>query len=199
MSDIAVHPSLPIGGIGHRGVGWWGVLCLIATEGALFCYLLFSYFYCAVQFPASWLPDPRPSVALSLPNTFVLLFSSVAVWWGERGVRRGSRAQGVLGLALAFILGVAFLVVQGFEWRSKKFSLASNLYSSLFFTVTGFHMAHVIVGVLALAALVAWTALGYFDGRRNVPVLITTAYWHFVDIVWLFVFATFYVSPYVWY
>ena len=122
----------------------------------------------------SWLPDPRPSVALSLPNTFVLLLSSVAVWWGERGIRRGSRAQGVLGLAIAFILGVAFLVVQGFEWRSKKFSLASNLYSSLFFTVTGFHMAHVIVGVLALAALVAWTALGYFDGRRNVPVLITT-------------------------
>ena len=141
---------------------------------------------------------PPPFRRALPPNTFVLLFSSVAVWWGERGVRRGSRAQGVLGLALAFILGVAFLVVQGFEWRSKKFSLASNLYSSLFFTVTGFHMAHVIVGVLALAALVAWTALGYFDGRRNVPVLITTAYWHFVDIVWLFVFATFYVSPYVW-
>jgi cytochrome c oxidase subunit 3 len=199
VSSVAVRDvALPVGGIERHGVGWWGAVCLIATEAALFAYLLFTYFYFAVQLPDGWIPRPHPSFALAAPNTVVLLASSVAAAWGERQARRGSRAGTVLGFSIALLLGLVFLVVQGFEWRGKAFSLSSSVYGSLYFTITGFHMAHVVVGVLALGAVILWSALGLFDARRNVPVLVTTIYWHFVDVVWLCVFTTFYVTPYLW-
>jgi cytochrome c oxidase subunit III len=188
---------LPVGNIHRQGLGWSGVLCLIASEGALFSYLLFSYCYFAVQMPPSWNPEPHPSMKLALPNTIILLLSSVAVWWSERGVRSGARGQHRGGLAAGIVLGVIFLVIQLLEWKAKPFSLTSGAYGSLYFTITGFHMAHVAVGVLALAAVLIWSECGYFDRRRNAPVLISSLYWHFVDAVWLLLFTTFYVAPYL--
>jgi len=198
MSQVAVPPlAVPVGGVGHRGLGWWGVVCLVISEGALFGYLLFSYYYYAAQLPASWMPRPLPSFGLAGPNTIILLLSSVAAWRGERAARVGRDRAAIGGFAIAFLLGVVFLVVQGFEWHAKPFSLTSGLYGSLYFTITGFHMAHVLVGVIALAAVMLWSRLGYFDANRHVPVLITTIYWHFVDVVWLCVFTTFYITPYL--
>jgi len=188
---------LPVGARGKNSVGWWGMLCLIATEASLFAYLLFSYYYVAIQRGPSWAPQPHPSLRLSGPNTVVLLASSVAVWWGEEGVKKGERGRQLVGLAIAIGLGAVFLVVQGFEWRAKTFNLASGSYGSLFFTITGFHMAHVIAGLLILIAVFVWSAMGYFNIRRHAPVSISSIYWHFVDAVWLAVFFTFYVTPYL--
>jgi len=202
MTDAAMLQGpigpLPVGPTARRGVGWWGVLCLIATEAALFAYLLFSYFYFAVQFDKTWLPDPHPSLKLALPNTIVLLLSSVAMWWGDRGVRKGARGQLLIGVALALVLGTIFVVVQGFEWRNKGYALRTGSYNSLYFTTTGFHMAHVVAGLGVLLMILIWSGLGYFSPRRNAPVLIASAYWHFVDVVWLFVFTTFYITPYLY-
>ena len=92
MSEAALsYPPLPVGGVRRLGVGWWGVLCVLLTEGALFGYLLFSYGYYAVQLDPGWMPAGRPSLLLAAPNTLVLMLSSVAVWWGERAMRRGRR------------------------------------------------------------------------------------------------------------
>ena len=187
---------LPVGPTARRGVGWWGMLCLIATEAALFVYLLFSYFYVALQNDGGWLPEAHPSVRLALPNTIVLLLSSVAMWQGDRGVRRGARGQLIGGVLVALALGTVFVAVQLFEWRAKTYSIQSHSYGSLYFTITGFHMAHVVVGLAMLLTVLVWSALGYFNRRRSAPVLIASAYWHFVDAVWLFVFAAFYLSPY---
>jgi heme/copper-type cytochrome/quinol oxidase subunit 3 len=189
--------ALPVGARGKDSVGWWGVLCLIATESSLFAYLLFSYFYIAVQRGPAWLPDPHPSIALAGPNTLILLSSSVAAWWGEGGAKRGRRGRHLAGLALAIALGTIFLVIQVFEWKAKTYGPASSSYGSLYFTITGFHMAHVIVGLGVLATVLIWSALGYFTPRRYEPVSISIVYWHFVDVVWLAVFSTFYVSPYL--
>lgn len=189
---------LPVGPTARRGLGWWGVWCLISTEGALFVYLLFSYYYFAVQFSKDWLPQGHaPSLRLALPDTIVLILSSVAMVWGDRGVRRGSRAQNVAGVAIAFVLGLIFVVVQYFEWSGKSFSPRSHSYGSLYFTVTGFHMAHVVAGLVVLLTILVWSVLGYFNPRRSAPVLIASVYWHFVDIVWIFVFTTFYLTPYL--
>jgi cytochrome c oxidase subunit 3 len=87
--------------------------------------------------------------------------------------------------------------VQVFEWKAKTYSLTSGSYGSLYFTVTGFHMAHVIVGLLMLIAVWIWSALGLFNPRRHLPVSISSIYWHFVDVVWLAVFFSFYLSPYL--
>jgi cytochrome c oxidase subunit 3 len=87
--------------------------------------------------------------------------------------------------------------VQLMEWKEKGSTITSNGYSSFFFTITGFHMAHVVAGLLGLIAVLGWNLLGYFDARRNTAVTAASLYWHFVDAVWLFVFATFYLAPYL--
>jgi cytochrome c oxidase subunit III len=189
--------ELPVGAHGRNSVGWWGVMCLIATEASLFAYLLFSYGYMASQYGKAWSPEPHPSLSLALPNTLILLSSSVAVWWGEQGLKAGRRRQQLGGLALAMALGAIFVVVQLFEWKAKSYGPTSGSYGSLYFIITGFHMAHVIVGLGVLATIFGWSAAGYFDRRHHGPVLVASAYWHFVDVVWIAVFFTFYVTPYL--
>ncbi|HEY7900325.1 MAG TPA: cytochrome c oxidase subunit 3 [Caulobacteraceae bacterium] len=198
MAEIlGAAPPLPVGSLGRNSVGWWGVLCLIATEASLFAYLLFSFFFIAVQRGPSWLPARHPSLMLAGPNTVILLTSSVAVWWGEEGVKKGERRQHLAGIGIGILLGAAFLIVQAFEWKAKTFTLSSSAYGSLFFTTTGFHMAHVIAGVSILCVVFVWSAMGYFSPRHHARVAVAAIYWHFVDVVWLFVFSTFYLSPYL--
>jgi cytochrome c oxidase subunit III len=189
--------QMSVGSIERRASGWWGMLMLILTEAFLFAYLLFSYYYFAAQYGRPWLPSELPSFRLSAPNTVILILSSIAVWFGERGVRQGSRWRLILGLLIGLVLGVVFVGIQLLEWMDKPFGLASHSYGSLYFTVTGFHMAHVLAGLLVLGALLLWSALGYFDRERMAPVTIGAAYWHFVDVVWLTVFFTFYVTPHL--
>jgi heme/copper-type cytochrome/quinol oxidase subunit 3 len=198
MVDAAsLGPNLPVGALGRNSVGWLGMLCLIATEASLFAYLLFSYAYFGVRFGPGWLPSNHPSLLLAAPDTAGLLLSSVAVWWGEKGASQGRRGQLLAGLGIAIALGVIFLAVQIFEWKAKTFSLTSSAYGSFYFTITGFHMAHVIVGILILSVVLMWSAARDFTPRRYEPVVISAAYWHFVDVVWVVVFAALYLAPYL--
>ena len=191
-----VPRELPLGTIGVHASGWWGMWCVIATEAALFAYLLMTYLYLDLQARSPWPPGGPPSLMLALPNTFILLASSLAVWLGESGLRAGSRMRALIGLLCGAGLGMAFVGIQLLEWKRKTFSFESELYGSAYFTVTGFHMAHVVVGILVLLVLALWSGLGYFDQVRHGPVSIGSVYWHFVDVVWLFVFATLYLAPY---
>ena len=195
MSSHSETLELEIGSTGRRASGWWGVMMLILTEAALFAYLLFSYYYFAVQYGRDWLPRELPSFRLSLPNTILLLLSSAVLVWGERAIRSDQRRQLVLALAATLVMGVVFMGVQAMEWLGKPFRPWSNAYASLYFTVTGFHMAHVLAGVVALAAMLAWALLGKFSARRHAAIAIGALYWHFVDAVWLTVFFTFYITP----
>jgi heme/copper-type cytochrome/quinol oxidase subunit 3 len=199
MADAVYEPrSLPVGSREYNATGWLGALCLIATEGSLFAYLLFSYAYFAVQHGKAWLPDAHPSLRYSLPGTIILVTSSATAWWSERSLKRGDRAQHLAALTGTIVLGLVFLILQLFEWKSKHFTLSSSAYGSLFFTITGFHMLHVIVGVISLSTVLGWSLAGYFSPRRHLHLTISSAYWHFVDVVWLAVFFTFYITPYVW-
>jgi heme/copper-type cytochrome/quinol oxidase subunit 3 len=193
---VARPEGLELGPIRSRGIGWNGMAMLIASEAALFVYLLFSYYYLAASFPPGWVLEPRPSLTLALPNTVLLLASSVAAWWGEEGMKKDDRRQALAGLAAAFAMGVAFAVVQGFEWHAKTFPIGANGYASLYYVTTGFHMAHVIAGLVILAALLAWAWRDYFSPVRALPLSNGVIYWHFVDAVWLAVFFTYYLSPY---
>jgi heme/copper-type cytochrome/quinol oxidase subunit 3 len=177
--------------------GWWGMVCLIITEGALFAYFLFSYFYLASMAP-QWPPNRLPELRLAGPNTIILLVSSATMWWAERGIKRGDQTRLRVGLLLTAILGVVFLFVQSREYAGLKFHASSHAYGSLFITITAFHFAHVVVGVLMnlTTQLRAW--LGHFTERHHLAVTNTGLYWHFVDIVWLCVFFTLYISPRIW-
>jgi heme/copper-type cytochrome/quinol oxidase subunit 3 len=196
MSDFAVSArALPIGSKGRHASGWWGMLALIATEAMLFAYLLFSYFYLASHAMGAWPPEGPLHLRIAVPGTIILVAGSAVMWWGERGIERGKRGVLIAGLAVTLVLGIVFIVMQGFEWRGQPFTLSSGVFSSLYFTITGLHMLHVIVGLLMLAVLLLWTLLGYFDAPRHSAVSIGVIYWHFVTAVWLAVFFTFYITP----
>jgi cytochrome c oxidase subunit III len=194
---IASPVNLPVGPIRRHGIGWWGAGTLIASEGALFAYLLFAYYYTGATAPPGWVLESSPSLKLALPNTLLLLLSSLMAWWGEQGVLKAARARALAGFACAFVMGSVFVFVQWLEWRSKTFGIGTSSYSSLYFVTTGFHMVHVLLGLAVLLALVAWTALDYFSPRRRLVVSAGVLYWHFVDAVWLFVFTTYYLTPYL--
>jgi len=189
--------NLPVGPIRRHGIGWWGAGTLIASEAALFAFLLFAYFYLGATNRPGWLLEPAPSLNLALPNTLLLLASSVLAWFGERGILSMKRVQALLGFGIAFLMGAGFAAVQLLEWRAKTYGLGASSYASLYFVTTGFHMAHVLAGLVILAALFLWTALDYFSPRRRLVVSAGVLYWHFVDIIWLFVFTTYYLTPYL--
>ncbi len=195
MSDAAASAPLPVGSVGRASLGWWGMLCVIATEATLFAYLLFGYFYYAVQLDGNWLPQLPPSLKLSLPGVILLIASSVGMWWGERGVRRGSQGSLLLGVALALLLGIGFLVLQVLDWRQEPLTLRQGAFGATFFTLTGLHLAHLAVGLAGLLLVLAWSGLRYFDALRHTPVLIMAAYWHFVVAVGVIVFLALYVVP----
>lgn len=181
---------------GQLPFSWWGMWLFIATEAMLFAALLSSYFY--VRFGATEWPlggiEPQELLLPSI-GTALLLSSSVAAHWGEVGARRGETWRLRLGLALAVTLGLGFLGIQAHEYASSPFGPSANAYSSLFFGITGFHGLHVLVGVGMLLAVgsVAWRT-DRFGPERHLPVRLAILYWHFVDVVWLFVFSSLYLS-----
>lgn len=197
MADTLDTTSrLPVGSVGKLASGWWGMCCLIATEAALFAYLLFSYFYLGSQAHGGWVPElPRLNVAL--PNTLLLIASSFVLNWGERGMRQGERGRLLAGLGLTVLMGLVFVGLQALEWHNKPFGLGDNAYASSYFITTGFHMLHVIGGLVMLAVLLLWAYAGKFSAERHAAVSIGSLYWHFVDIVWLCVFSAFYLLPYI--
>jgi cytochrome c oxidase subunit 3 len=194
---IRLRGSLPVGAMDTRASGWWAMIFTVFTEASLFAYLLFSYYYLAVQphlagtFPEGGPPD----LSLATPGTVILLASSVAVGWAQLGIEQGNRWRLTAGLGLGAVLGIIFLGIQWFEWGQKPFGLSSTPYSSLYYVITGFHMAHVVVGVVMLLVLTWWSARGYFSPRRFAHIHIGALYWHFVDAVWIAVFFTFYITP----
>jgi cytochrome c oxidase subunit 3 len=189
--------GLPVGAVDTRASGWWAMIFTVFTEASLFTYLLFSYYYLAVQphAPGTFPEGGAPPLGVAALNTVILLASSVAVGWAQLGIEHNRKWRLVAGLGTGALLGIVFLVIQWFEWGNRPFGLASTPYSSLYYVVTGFHMAHVVVGVLMLLALTFWSYQGMFNSRRFAHIHIGALYWHFVDAVWLAVFFTFYVTP----
>ena len=185
---------------GPRSYGWWGMVWLIATEATLFASLIASYFYLRFRYGPEWPPGDIEAPALALPivMSVILLSSSIPVHLAEMGIKRGKQSWLRFGLALGFLLGAVFLVITlAIEWPEQlnEFTPRTDVYGSLYFTITGFHAMHVLVGL----AFSLWTQVrawrGAFDRERHVTVQNFTMYWHFVDVVWVFVFATIYLSP----
>jgi cytochrome c oxidase subunit I+III len=192
----AAAPALPRYLAGPRSTGWWGVVLLIANEAALFGALLTGYFYLRFSAPAWPLGGIEPpNLVLPIANTVLLVSSSVAIAWAERSITRGQSGRLRLGLAISFVLGAAFLAIQLFEYSHETFAPQTNAYTSLFYTITGLHGAHVLAGLIMVAVIQVRAWLGHFDEKRYLGVQVTATYWHFVDVVWLFVFAIVYVSP----
>lgn len=190
---------LPVGSKGHKAGGWWGMVTLVATEAAVFAYLLFSYYYLWAHSQRHWPIVAQPKFTLAIPGTIILVFGSFVMAWAEKGAAKGERWRLVSGTAFSIILALIFLALQVYEWLHKPFSFNDGLYPSLYYIITGFHMAHVAVGMLILAVVLFWGCIKYYTPQRHSTVVIAALYWHFVTVVWLFIFFTFYIVPYIGY
>ncbi len=189
---------LPTIARGFRSTAHWGMLIFILSEATLFGSLLSAYFY--LRFNNSQWPlggiDP-PELLLPAIMTVILLASSGFMIFAESGIRDGDQSRLRLGMGIAWLLSAAFLLLQAYEYSHETFSPLTNAYGSAFFTITGLHGTHVFVALLIGLFTMARAWLGHFDEHRYVAVQNTVLYWHFVDVVWLFVFASLYLYPHL--
>lgn len=199
MTTEPFAETLPEITSGPRSFGWWGMVWLILTESALFTMLIFSYFYIRFRHPV-WPPDgiEAPALVLPLIMSAILWSSSVPVHLAHRAAARGSQKMLRWGLLAGFLLGATFLALQllvEYPHTLHEFTPQTDVYGSLFFVITGFHGLHVLIGLLFSLWTQARAWAGAFDTRRHVTVQVFAMYWHFVDVVWLFVLFTVYLSP----
>jgi heme/copper-type cytochrome/quinol oxidase subunit 3 len=185
------------------------MLAFIGSESVFFGSLIYSYFHLRHR-AMVWPPEGMPELEMGVPavNTVILVTSGLLAHWGMTRLRAGNRHAFRVGIGGAIILGAVFLAGQAYEYATAGFGLGDGLFGTTFFTLTGFHGAHVAGGLLVFALLVARS---FGTGPRPRPVeppgtpkgsgrggLVgaaeaATYYWHFVDVVWLVVFSSIYL------
>jgi cytochrome c oxidase subunit 3 len=200
----------------------YGMILFIASEVMFFVAWFWAYFDAAL-FPAGvepiqntdeiiglvqrnevtgghWPPKPSETFrstfdpwGLPLVNTLILLLSGCTVTWAHHSLLHNDRKGLVWGLVLTVILGLLFTTLQVYEYGHAAFSFAGNIYGATFFMATGFHGAHVIIGTIFLFVCLLRALNGEFTPKQHFGFEAAAWYWHFVDVVWLFLFAAIYV------
>jgi len=197
MTTIAegARVRMPHGVIDDRR-GTWAMAMFIATEASLFLMLFFSYYYLAHVSRGPWPPEP-PKMRLALIMLVVLLASSAVLHAGEQAEKAGRPATARALVGLTILMGVGFVVLQIIEYRNhfKTLLPTENAYSSIFYTVTSVHAAHLVLGLLMLAYVLALPEIGAGHKPPHRALHNASLYWHFVDFVWLLIVALLYVAP----
>ena len=197
-TELRSEHLLPPGWKPSQEVGWWAMALVCASEAALFAYFIAGYFYLGVSNP-SWPPAgiELPKLEKPLIMTLLLVSSSVVLIIAEKQREHGRRAAYRIGTVVTVLLGAGFLTLQTLEYQEKLRTMApmSNAYASTFYTITGFHGAHVAFGLLLLLYTLLQDSLGRIEPERPIVVKVSSLYWHFVDVVWLVILTSLYLSP----
>lgn len=176
--------------------GTWGISLTIATEAMLFVCLFASYFYLENN-KDRWAIDHPPKLHYAFIMLGVLISSSFVLHFGERQLKKGRTGMARLMLGITILMGLGFLAIQAFEYLDhwKDLTPYSDSYGSIFYTITTFHAAHVVVGLILL--LYTLFLPRYSPALRSPyrPYHVVSLYWHFVDIVWIFIVGLLYVMP----
>jgi len=205
----------PVVSIGLR----YGMILFIASEVMFFVAWFWIFFEMAlfhhhrtlspvdqvVQAWSTWPPkgvEPVPPFHLALVNTLTLLTSGTTVTWAHHALQTGNRRAAAIGLALTIALGLLFTTIQAYEyWHILSEQLffgpaatGSGLFGSAFFMATGFHGFHVIIGTIFLTVCLGRLLAGGFSPQKHFGFEAAAWYWHFVDVVWLFLFTFVYVT-----
>ncbi len=184
VSNHAEHPD-------HR---LFGLVLFLVAEGMIFFGLFAAYLtFRAVN---SLPPEQMPELELLLPgvNTGILLSSSLVINRAQAAIRRDDVAGVQRAFGITAAMGAIFLVGQLYEYSQLSFGLKDNLFASTFYVLTGFHGLHVLVGLLAILA-VLWRSRrpGHYSSRSHFGIEAAEYYWHFVDIVWVILFVLLYL------
>ena len=178
----------------------YGMFMFIASEVMFFLAFFWAFFHFAL-YPEhanaeTWPPkgvlvfDPWD---LPFLNTLILLTSGTTVTWAHHSLINGDREGLIKGLWATILLGLLFTSVQAYEYASAPFGFTDNIYTSTFFMATGFHGAHVIIGTIFLIVCLVRSYQGHFKPEQHFGFEAAAWYWHFVDVVWLFLFICIYV------
>ncbi|MEO8650652.1 MAG: cytochrome c oxidase subunit 3 [Hyphomicrobiaceae bacterium] len=200
----------------------YGMIMFIASE-VMFFVAWFWAFFDAALFPAGieplanskeligmvernaltggiWPPKPSENFTatfdawdLPLVNTLVLLLSGTTVTWAHHALLENNRKGLIWGLTLTVLLGALFTGLQAFEYGHAAFHYSGHIYGATFFMATGFHGAHVLIGTIFLTVCLIRALKGHFTPKQHFGFEAAAWYWHFVDVVWLFLFACVYV------
>ncbi len=178
----------------------YGMALFIVSE-VMFFSAFFWAFFDASLFPKEaagfvWPPEGVEifePFGLPLLNTIILLTSGMTVTWAHHDIREGNMAHATRMLGITVGLGVLFTLLQAWEYAHAPFAFTDGIYPSTFFLATGFHGFHVIVGTMFLAVCWLRCAKGHFQADHHFGFEAAAWYWHFVDVVWLFLFTFVYV------
>jgi cytochrome c oxidase subunit 3 len=194
----------PVVQLHHR----YGMVLFIASEVMFFVAWFWAYFdaslftgevaqYARVEATGGvWPPvgiETFDPFHLPLMNTLILLTSGTTVTWAHHALQQGDRNGLKWGLILTVALGVLFSLLQAYEYSHAAFGFSGNIYGATFYMATGFHGFHVIVGTIFLAVCLLRAYAGHFTAQHHFGFEAAAWYWHFVDVVWLFLFAAIYV------
>ncbi len=186
---IVTHPTgMPIPMV--------GMLLFIASEVMFFGGLFATYFNARASVaPEPWHPPPGGHLDLPLAAvlTAVLVASSFTMQFGVWAIRRGDTGKLKMWTGITLALGVLFLAGQLYDYSQLGFGISDGVFGTVFYTLTGFHGAHVFGGAVGLAIILARSMRGQFSARNHVAVEAVSVYWHFVDVVWIGVFSTIYL------
>jgi cytochrome c oxidase subunit 3 len=190
--------------ISHR----YGMILFIASEVMFFVAWFWAYFNTAL-FPHDatqvmrtefiggvWPPNGIETFDpwhLPLLNTLILLTSGTTVTWAHHALLHDDRQGLKWGLICTVALGLMFTSVQAYEYSHAAFGFSGNIYGATFFMATGFHGFHVIIGTIFLIVCLARAFAGQFTPKQHLGFEFAAWYWHFVDVVWLFLFSCIYV------
>jgi cytochrome c oxidase subunit 3 len=182
----------PVVQIGLR----YGMALFIASEVMFFAAFFWAFFSSSL-FPVGGVWPPKgihPFNPWEIPflNTLILLSSGTTVTWAHHALLANDRKGLVRGLGLTVILGIAFTSLQAWEYSHAAFGFKEGIYPSTFFMATGFHGAHVIIGTCFLTVCFFRALAGHFKPYHHFGFEAAAWYWHFVDVVWLFLFVCIY-------
>jgi cytochrome c oxidase subunit 3 len=173
-----------------------GMFLFIASEAMLFGAFFTAYFFVRVVNPEApeWPLEPfHLPVFVAGVNTAILVTSSFTMHWALQSIKRGHRAGLKAGLVLTLVMGTAFLVTQMIEYARVGFNPSDGAFGTIFFGLTGLHGAHVFIGLSLLTVATVRAFRGHYTPEHHHGVEIPGIYWHFVDVMWIVVYATIYL------
>lgn len=196
---MSAEARLPVQVEQHRGIPTplFGIVLFLASETMFFGGFFGAYFDIRSQH-AIW-PPPTPALKpleiwpIATALTLILVTSSFTCQAGLHAIKRGDRVGLIRWLRVTLILGVMFLGLQLYDYAHLGFGIRDGIFATLFFTMTGFHFAHVFGGALFLYVIMLSAMRGEFTAGDHVGVEAATLYWHFVDIVWIGLYSTYYI------
>jgi cytochrome c oxidase subunit III len=171
-----------------------GMVLFVASEAMFFAAFFAAYFTIKANAPG-WPPPGIPPLEKSVATilTVILVASSVTVQLSLRSIRSGARRTSTVWLGVTIGLGLCFLALQLYDYSQLGFGLKDGPFGTLFYVMTGIHMAHVIGGVVFLGLVFGQAVRGRLEPAHHDPLAAATIYWDFVDVVWILLFTVFYV------